>query len=105
MRGKYPLIVRTVDCAEQEFEDEFYRLLLYYRDRRSADGHETGSALTRFLVVGEGLTKERAGEIVKETTGGDVPSLDAEDLGLFLPGRDLSFDVIAAPAGLATLSF
>ena len=64
-----------------------------------------GVCFIRFLVVGEGLTKERAGEIVKETTGGDVTSLDAEDLGLLLPGRDLSFDAIAAPAGLATLSF
>ncbi len=104
LRNKHPLIVRTVDCGEQECEDEFYRLLLYYRDRRTADGHESGSALNRLLVVGEGLTRERAGEIVKETTGGEVTSLDAEDLGLLLPGRDLSFDAIAAPAGLATLS-
>jgi len=31
-------------------------------------------------------------------------ALDAEDLGLQLPSSDLSFDAIAAPAGLATLS-
>ena len=30
---------------------------------------------------------------------------DAEDLGLQLPTRDLSFDAIAAPAGLAKLSW
>jgi hypothetical protein len=105
LRDKYPLIVRTVTCSEEECEDEFYRLLLFYRDRRTADGDESRSTLTRLMVVGDGLTKQRAGEIVNETTGGDLRALDAEDLGLSLPGRALSFDAIAAPAGLATLSF
>ncbi len=55
------------------------------------------------MVIGEGITKQRAGEIVNETTGGDLRPLEAEDLGLQLPSRDFSFDSIAAPAGLATL--
>ena len=105
LRGKHPLIVRTVYCSELECEDEFYRLLLFYRDRRSADGKDATMALTRLMVVGEGLGRQRAGEIVKETTGSEVATLEAEDVGLMLPGRDLSFDSIAAPAGLATLSF
>jgi len=103
-RGKHPLIVRTVECTSDEFEDEFYRLLLFYRDR-SAPEEPQGSGLLRLMVVGEGITKERAGEIVKETTGDDVRSLRAEDLGLQLPNRDFSFDSIAAPAGLATMSW
>ena len=57
------------------------------------------------MIMGEGITKERAGEIVNETIGGDLRPLDAHDLGLQLPSRDFSFDAIAAPAGLATLSF
>lgn len=103
-RDKHPLIVRTVECHEDEFEDEFYRLLLFYRDR---SGSETGVGphLARLMVVGEGITKERAGEIVNETTGGDLRPLQAEDLGLQLPSREFSFDSIAAPAGLATLSW
>jgi hypothetical protein len=103
-RDKHPLIMRTVECTEDEFEDEFYRLLLFYRDRSVP---ETGQSagLTRLMVVGEGITKERAGEIVNETTGGDLRPLQAEDLGLQLPSRDFSFDSIAAPAGLATLSW
>ena len=104
LRDKHPLIVRTVACKGPECEDEFYRLLLFYRDRRSAD-NEGKTALTRLLVVGEGLTKQRAGEIVSETTGNQVRAVDAADVGLALPGRDISFDAIAAPAGLATLSF
>jgi hypothetical protein len=56
-------------------------------------------------VLGEGITRERAGEIVNETTGDDLRPLEAQDLGLQLPSRDFSFDSIAAPAGLATLSW
>lgn len=103
-RDKHPLIVRTVTCTEDEFEDEFYRLLLFYRDRGGPDG-DNDHTLSRLMVIGEGITKERAGEIVNETTGGDLRPLEAEDLGLQLPSRDFSFDSIAAPAGLATLSW
>ena len=103
-RDKHPLIMRTVECTEDEFEDEFYRLLLFYRDRSVPETGQ-GAGLTRLMVVGEGITKERAGEIVNETTGGDLRPLQAEDLGLQLPSREFSFDSIAAPAGLATLSW
>jgi Tfp pilus assembly PilM family ATPase len=104
-RDKHPLIVRTVTCAEEEFEDEFYRLLLFYRDRSVPEGATAGQTLTRLMVIGEGITKQRAEEIVNETTGGDLRPLGAEELGLQLPSRDFSFDSIAAPAGLATLSW
>jgi hypothetical protein len=102
-RDKHPLIVRTVTCTEDEFEDEFYRFLLFYRDRTEPE--TTGQGLARLMVIGEGITKERAGEIVNETTGGDLRPLQAEDLGLQLPSREFNFDSIAAPAGLATLSW
>ena len=104
-RDKHPLLVRTVTCGEDEFEDEFYRFLLFYRDRSTPDGAGDGPGLTRLMVIGEGITKQRAGEIVNETTGGDLRPLEAEDLGLQLPSRDFSFDSIAAPAGLATMSW
>jgi Tfp pilus assembly PilM family ATPase len=103
-RDKHPLIVRTVTCTEDEFEDEFFRLLLFYRDRNAPE-EGASPGLSRLMVIGEGITKERAGEIVNETTGGDLRPLQAEDLGLQLPSRDFSFDSIAAPAGLATLSW
>ena len=103
-RDKHPLIVRTVTCTEDEFEDEFYRFLLFYRDR-SVPETGAGQGLARLMVIGEGITKQRAGEIVNETTGDDLRPLQAEDLGLQLPSRDFSFDSIAAPAGLATLSW
>ena len=103
-RDKSLLFVRTVECGEDEFEDEFYRLLLFYRDRSTPETGES-PGLRRLMVIGEGITKQRAGEIVNETTGGDLRPLQAEDLGLQLPNREFSFDSIAAPAGLATLSW
>ncbi|HKS10455.1 MAG TPA: hypothetical protein VJS13_12970 [Pyrinomonadaceae bacterium] len=104
-RDRHPLILRTVSCGEGEFEDEFYRFLLFYRDRNIPETSSENVPLTRLMVIGEGITKERAGEIVNETTGGDLRPLAAEDLGLQLPSREFSFDSIAAPAGLATLSW
>lgn len=104
-RDKHPLILRTVNCTEDEFEDEFYRFLLFYRNRSAPEGVEGMSRLTRLMVMGDGITKERAREIVNETTGGDLHALEAHDLGLELPSHEFSFEAIAAPAGLATLSW
>jgi hypothetical protein len=96
--GKQPFIVRSVACAPEERDDEFYRLLLFYRDRRTGE-----AALSRLMVVGTGFGKERASEIANETLGVHLHTLRAEEVGLQLPATDLNFDSIAAPAGLATL--
>ena len=40
------------------------------------------------MVIGEGITKERAGEIVNETTGGDLRPLEAEDLDCSYPAAN-----------------
>ena len=103
-RDQRPLILRSVRCDQQEQEDELYRLLMFYRDRRAADTAESGQLLSGLLVTGNGFSKERVSEIVNETLGGDVRPLEAYDLGLQLPSRELNFDSIAAPSGLATLS-
>ena len=104
IRDKQPLVVRTVTCHEAECEDELYRLLLFYRDRRSTDG-DGRTGLARLMVVGKELARVRTQEIVNETIGEHLRPLNPTDLGLMLPGRELDFDAIAAPAGLATLSF
>jgi len=103
-RDKQPLIFRNIQCDPDERDDELYRLLLFYRDRRASET-EYEQPLSRFMVTGEGFDKVRASEIVNETTGGDLRPLQAEDLGLRLPSQSLDFDTIAAPAGLATLSW
>lgn len=101
-RGRQPLILRTITCEANDREDEFYRLLLFYRDRRIA---ENVQPLSRLLIVGEGFPKNRATEITNETLETALRPLEAQDFGLHLPGSDISFDAIASPAGLATLSW
>ena len=103
-RDKHPLILRSVVCAPEEREDEFYRLLLFYRDRQTAEGgNNAADRIAHLLVVGPGFSKQRASQIADETLGGHVHALRAADVGLQLPTSDLSFDTIAAAAGLATM--
>ena len=102
-RHQEPLIIRSVVCEPEEREDEFYRLLLFYRDRRASEANGSPQSLSQLMVVGTGFGKERAQEIANETLGGHLHMLGAEDVGLQLPATDLHFDSIAAPAGLATL--
>jgi len=105
LRQGRPLILRTVACEPQEREDEFYRLLMFYRERSGVNPTQTGQPLSGLLVVGNGFSKERVREIVNETLGGDLRPLQAVDLGLELSTNEIGFDAIAAPAGLATLSW
>ena len=102
-RDREPLILRSVICEPEEREDEFYRLLLFYRDRRASETNGDSQSLSQLLVVGKGFGRDRAREIANETLGGNLHMLGAEDVGLHLPASDLQFDIIAAPAGLATL--
>jgi hypothetical protein len=104
-RGRQPLIIRTIVCDPDECEDELYRLLLYYRDRCGGETGGTPQTLSRLLIVGDMLDKRRVSKIVNETLETNLQSLDAADLGLQFSTRDLSFDSIAAPAGLATLAW
>jgi hypothetical protein len=101
-RGKQPLILRSISCDVHDREDEFYRVLLFYRDRRTGENEQQ---LSRLLVLGNGFPKERASEIINETLETNLKPLGASDLGLAMPSRDISFDTIAAPAGLATMSW
>ena len=106
MRGRQPAIVRSVMCETDDRDDELYRLLLFYRDRViSSDGEANGNALDRLLVVGEGFDKDHVSEIVNETLETLPRVLNSTDVGLVLPPGELSFDSLAAPAGLATLAW
>jgi hypothetical protein len=103
VRGTQPLVVRSVMCDPEDRDDELYRLLLFYRDRLAPV--DEGQTITRLLVVGDGFGKDHVSNIMNETLGVNLPALRPEDVGLNLPSSDLSFDAIAAPAGLATLAW
>jgi hypothetical protein len=100
LRGDEPTVVRSVTCTEGERDDEIYRLLMFYRDRLT-DG-SNGNFLEKLLVIGKDFVPEKLREIANEALGKTLDILKPEDVGLFLPVQDLSFDDLAAPAGLAT---
>jgi hypothetical protein len=106
VRGSQPLAVRAIVCDPEDRDDELYRLLLFYRDRLAApDEAVEVYSIERLLALGEGLQREHVGELVNETLGVTLASMDAADVGLTLPATELSFDAIAAPAGLATMAW
>jgi hypothetical protein len=104
VRNRQPLIMRSVLCEDGDRDDELYRLLLFYRDRL-ANADAPASSLQTLLVVGDGFDKQRVNEIIAETLDTSLRALGPADVGLALPSADLSFDAIAAPAGLAALAY
>ena len=104
MRGSRLLTLRSVFCETEECDDELHRVLLFYRERSGSSGQDAAS-VDRLLVVGGRLDKQRVAGIAQETLGVNLKPLDATDVGLVIPGGDLTFDAIAAPAGLARLAW
>jgi hypothetical protein len=103
VRGGQPLVIRSVLCEKEDYEDELFRLLLFYRDRIVTDSADR--VIDAFLLLGTGFRSARVIEIIRETLGAEARSLDAGDVGLNLPSGELNFDSLAAPAGLATLAW
>jgi hypothetical protein len=103
MRGIEPSVVRTVTCTETERDDEIFRLLMFYRDRLAKEQSE--NLLEKLLVIGKDFVPAKIREISAEALGTALNILRPEDVGLNIPVSNLSFDDIAAPAGLAALSF
>ena len=99
--GGEPVVIRSVTCQESEREDELYRLLMFYNDRLGAD-RDTG-VLDKVLLIGHGLFPENVEQISQEALGRSLHVLTAEDVGLTIPSGALTFDDLAAPAGLAAL--
>jgi hypothetical protein len=102
-RGSEPAVVRTVTCTAAERDDEIFRLLMFYNDRLVGSGGP--SLLNKLLLIGRDLNVNRVKEITTEAFGRALDVLHAEDLGLNLSGSGLSFDEIAAPAGLASMAW
>lgn len=103
LRADEPAVVRTVTCTQSERDDEIYRLLMFYNDR-FADPR-SGSLLETLLVIGKDLLPAKIKEISNEALGRTLRVLGAEDVGLNVPVGSLSFDDLAAPAGLASFGW
>ena len=101
LRGLEPAVVRSVTCTPDEIDDEVYRLVMFYNDRF---GGERGKGiLERLMVVGSDFVPATIQSIASEALGQTIRVLTPDELGLSLPGGGLSFNEIAAPAGLASL--
>ena len=104
MRDNQATTLRSVVCDLEECDDELHRLLLFYRDRtQGAD--ESAPPMERLLVLGRLLDKDRVAAVIKDTLGITLRPLDAADVGLTIPAGEISFDSIAAAAGLARLAW
>ncbi|MGH9947588.1 MAG: hypothetical protein ACRD6X_10330 [Pyrinomonadaceae bacterium] len=98
-----PNVVRSVTCTESEKDDEIYRLLMYYNDRFAAE--RGAKQLNRVLTVGSDLKPSKIVEIAQEALGRTISILRSDNVGLNLPDSSISFEAIAAPAGLAALGY
>jgi hypothetical protein len=103
LRGSEPTVVRTVTCTPNEIDDEIYRLLMFYNDR-FADS-QGGNLLNRLLLIGRDLVPEKIRHISTDAFGRALAVMRADDVGLNVPIGSLSFDDLAAPAGLATFGW
>jgi Tfp pilus assembly PilM family ATPase len=99
-RGREPVVVRNVTCAEDEADDEIYRLLMFYNDRLAVSG---APALERVLLVGRGIDAARLRQVSNEALGRELSVLRPDEVGLNVPVGTMTFDELAAPAGLAML--
>jgi Tfp pilus assembly PilM family ATPase len=98
-----PAVVRSVTCQPSEQDDEIYRLLMFYNDRFAADSSE--KLLDKILLVGNSLVPNKIREISAEALGRALQVLRPEEVGLNMPANALTFDEVAAPAGLAALGW
>ena len=103
MREGEPAVIRSVTCTEDEQDDEIYRLLMYYNDRFAVVSKD--KLLEQILLVGKSLLPAKIREISEEALGRTLRILRPEEIGLNLPASSLSFDELAAPAGLAALGW
>jgi Tfp pilus assembly PilM family ATPase len=105
VRNNRPITLRAVFCQADECDDELHRVLLFYRERSGSNEQGDQASVNRLLIVGDWLDKQRVVAIARETLGVNLTPLRATDVGLVIPEGDLTFDAIAAPAGLARLAW
>lgn len=99
-----PGVVRSFTCTDEERDDEIFRLLMFYRDRLAKEN--SGNLLAKLLVIGKGFNLKKLNEIGQETLGQALSILRPDEVGLELPvGTHIGFEEVAAPAGLASLSW
>jgi Tfp pilus assembly PilM family ATPase len=102
VRGREPLLVREVECAPEERENEFFRLMVFYRDRLAPEGSD--AALSRVLTIGAGSEHRRFRDVLSSAMERHVVALDPPQIGLRVD-PNAPFNYFAAAGGLATMAW
>jgi hypothetical protein len=102
VRGQEPLMVREVECAPEERENEFYRLMVFYRDRLTLEGADR--PLNRALMIGPVPDQYRFRNVLASAIERQVVALDPQQIGLKID-PSAPFNHFAAAGGLATMAW
>lgn len=102
IRKDEPILVREVECKPEECEDEFFRILVFYRDRLLTP--ESPIRLGRVLTLGSVTDQRRFRDVVNSALENHVISLDAQQIGLKVD-PSAPFNHFAAAGGLATMAW
>jgi Tfp pilus assembly PilM family ATPase len=102
VRGREPILVREVECAPEEREDEFYRLMVFYRDRLL--GENAPAVLSRLLTIGSTAEQRRFRDVLSSALERQAVSLDPQQIGLRVD-PNAPFNHFAAAGGLATMAW
>ncbi len=102
VRGREPLLVREVECAPEEQENEFFRLMVFYRDRLAPEGDD--AQLSRVLAIGPVSEQRRLRDVLSSALERRVITLDPQQIGLRID-PNAPFNHFAAAGGLATMAW
>jgi Tfp pilus assembly PilM family ATPase len=102
VRGQEPLMVREVECSPKERENEFYRLMVFYRDRLALEG--AARPLNRALMIGPATEQRRFRYVLASAMDRQVTALDLQQIGLRVDPT-APFIHFAAAGGLATMAW
>lgn len=101
-RGEEPILIREVFCQPHEREDEFHRIMIYYRDRMTSPG--SPASIRRALVLGTPEEQQRFRQTLVEALESPVAILEPTHLGIRAEAG-AAFPTYAAAAGLSTLGW
>ncbi|HKE03564.1 MAG TPA: hypothetical protein VKE91_05875 [Blastocatellia bacterium] len=102
VRGNEPLLVREVECPPEERENEFFRLMIFYRDRLAREGAD--APLSRVLTIGPASEQRRFRDVLSSAMERHIVALDPPQIGLRVD-PNAPFNYFAAAGGLATMAW
>jgi len=102
VRGNEPLLVREVECPPEERENEFFRLMIFYRDRLAREGAD--APLSRVLTIGPASEQRRFRDVLSSAMERHIVALDPPQIGLRVD-PNAPFNYFAAAGGLAAMAW